>query len=39
VARILVKNGTARGVVLADGGEIRASRVASGIDAHVTFPS
>jgi phytoene dehydrogenase-like protein len=37
VARILVKDGTARGVVLNDGSEIQASRVASGVDANVTF--
>ncbi len=37
VARILVKNGAVRGVALADGTEIRAPRVASGVDANVTF--
>ena len=37
VARILVKNGTARGVALSDGTEIRGARVASGVDANVTF--
>ena len=37
VARILVKNGSVQGVALADGSEIRASRVASGVDANVTF--
>ena len=37
VARILVKDGQAAGVVLKDGTEIRAKRVASGADAHVTF--
>ncbi|HEX6107715.1 MAG TPA: NAD(P)/FAD-dependent oxidoreductase [Gemmatimonadales bacterium] len=37
VARILVKNGTAYGVALADGTELRATRVASGADANVTF--
>jgi phytoene dehydrogenase-like protein len=37
VARILVKDGTARGVALKDGTEIHASRVASGVDANVTF--
>jgi phytoene dehydrogenase-like protein len=37
VIRILVKNGHAVGVVLKDGTEIRARRVASGADAHVTF--
>src|SRR6266536_2099115 len=37
VARIMVKNGSVQGVALADGSEIRASRVASGVDANVTF--
>ena len=37
VARILVKNGSVQGVALADGTEVRAPRVASGVDAHVTF--
>lgn len=37
VARILVKGGTAQGVALADGTEVRATRVASGADANVTF--
>jgi phytoene dehydrogenase-like protein len=37
VARILVRNGVVRGVALADGTEIGAPRVASGVDAHVTF--
>jgi phytoene dehydrogenase-like protein len=37
VIRILVKQGTVQGVALADGTEIRAPRVASGADAHVTF--
>src|SRR3990170_684108 len=37
VSRILVKNGEAAGVALKDGTEIRARRVASGADAHVTF--
>ncbi len=37
VKRILVKDGAVQGVVLADGTEIRAPRVASGADAHVTF--
>ncbi|HEX6434528.1 MAG TPA: NAD(P)/FAD-dependent oxidoreductase, partial [Gemmatimonadales bacterium] len=37
VARILVKSGEAVGVVLKDGTELRARRVASGADAHVTF--
>jgi phytoene dehydrogenase-like protein len=37
VAKILVKDGAARGVVLRDGTEIQATRVASGADASVTF--
>ena len=37
VGRILVKHGVVQGVVLADGTEIRAPRVASGADANVTF--
>ena len=37
VAKILVKDGAARGVVLRDGTEIHATRVASGADANVTF--
>ena len=37
VTRIVVKNGEAAGVALKDGTEIRARRVASGADAHVTF--
>jgi len=37
VTRILVKNGEATGVALKNGSEIRARRVASGADAHVTF--
>jgi phytoene dehydrogenase-like protein len=37
VARIAVRNGEASGVVLKDGTELRARRVASGVDAHVTF--
>ena len=37
VTRILVKGGRAAGVVLKDGTEIRARRVASGADAQVTF--
>jgi phytoene dehydrogenase-like protein len=37
VTKILVKDGAARGVVLRDGSEIHATRVASGADAHVTF--
>jgi phytoene dehydrogenase-like protein len=37
VAKILVRDGAARGVVLRDGTEILGSRVASGADANVTF--
>jgi phytoene dehydrogenase-like protein len=37
VSRILVKDGAVLGVVLRDGSEIHATRVASGADAHVTF--
>ncbi len=37
VTRILVKGGQAAGVVLKDGAEISARRVASGADANVTF--
>jgi phytoene dehydrogenase-like protein len=37
VTKILVKDGAVRGVVLRDGSEIHATRVASGADAHVTF--
>ncbi|HUY40875.1 MAG TPA: NAD(P)/FAD-dependent oxidoreductase [Candidatus Dormibacteraeota bacterium] len=37
VARIVVKNGTATGVVLANGDEIAARTVASGVDMHHTF--
>jgi phytoene dehydrogenase-like protein len=37
VSRILVKGGQAAGVVLKDGTEIAARRVASGADANVTF--
>lgn len=37
VSRVLVKGGQAAGVALKDGTEIRARRVASGADAHVTF--
>jgi phytoene dehydrogenase-like protein len=37
VARILVKDGVVRGVALADGTEILAPKVASGVDANVTF--
>jgi phytoene dehydrogenase-like protein len=37
VSRILVQSGRATGVVLADGTELRATRVVSGADANVTF--
>ncbi len=37
VERIRVRNGAVEGVVLTGGEEIRAERVASGADAHVTF--
>jgi phytoene dehydrogenase-like protein len=37
VGRILVRDGVAQGVALKDGTEIRARRVASGVDANVTF--
>jgi phytoene dehydrogenase-like protein len=37
VAKVLVKDGRAVGVVLQDGTEIRANKVASGADANVTF--
>lgn len=37
VARILTQNGRARGVALADGTEFHASRVASNVDAQMTF--
>src|SRR6266516_4060886 len=37
VAKILVRDGRAAGVALADGTEFRAPRVASSADAHVTF--
>jgi len=37
VARILVEQGRAAGVVLANGDEIRASRVVSNLDANATF--
>jgi phytoene dehydrogenase-like protein len=37
VRRILVKKGRAVGVALADGTEVRGTRVISGADAHVTF--
>ncbi len=37
VAKILVRDGAVRGVVLRDGTEILGTRVASGVDANVTF--
>ena len=37
VARVMVRDGAVEGVVLIDGTELRAPRVASGADAHVTF--
>jgi phytoene dehydrogenase-like protein len=37
VAKILSDHGTVRGVVLRDGTELRATRVASGVDANITF--
>jgi phytoene dehydrogenase-like protein len=37
VSRILVRNGQAQGVALADGTEVHAPVVASGADPHVTF--
>lgn len=37
VVRILVRNGTVEGVALANGDEFRAPRVASNIDANLTF--
>jgi phytoene dehydrogenase-like protein len=37
VAKILVKDGAVRGIALADGTEILAPKVASGVDANVTF--
>ncbi len=37
VSRILVQNGTAYGVVLANGEELRARNVASGVDCRLTF--
>ena len=37
VAKILSRNGTVQGVVLRDGTELHATRVASGVDANVTF--
>ena len=37
VSRILVKDGRATGVVLANGDEVHANRIVSCVDAHVTF--
>ncbi len=37
VAKILVRDGRAYGVALADGSEIQGRQIASGADAHVTF--
>jgi phytoene dehydrogenase-like protein len=37
VAKILARNGTVQGVMLRDGTELHATRVASGVDANVTF--
>jgi phytoene dehydrogenase-like protein len=37
VGRVLVRGGKAQGVALVDGTEIRAAKVVSGADAHVTF--
>ena len=37
VAKIMVRNGRVEGVALEDGSELRAPRVASSADAHVTF--
>jgi phytoene dehydrogenase-like protein len=37
VSRIVVKNGRAAGVVLADGTEYASNTIVSGVDAHVTF--
>ena len=37
VARVLTREGAAYGVALADGTEFLAPRIASGVDAHVTF--
>jgi phytoene dehydrogenase-like protein len=37
VAKILTRHGVVRGVALRDGTELHATRVASGVDAHVTF--
>src|SRR5262245_45301226 len=39
VARILTRDGAAYGIALADGTELLATRIASGVDAHVTFLS
>jgi len=37
VERILIQHGKAHGVVLANGDEVRAKRVISGVDPHLTF--
>jgi phytoene dehydrogenase-like protein len=37
VTKILTKNGTVTGVVLANGDEFKAKTVASGVDCHITF--
>jgi phytoene dehydrogenase-like protein len=37
VARILTRDGAVYGVALADGTEVLGTRIASGVDAHVTF--
>lgn len=37
VTKILTKNGSATGVVLANGDELHAKKVASGVDMHLTF--
>src|SRR6266852_4414323 len=37
VAQVLTRNGAAYGVALLDGTEFHAPRIASGVDAHVTF--
>jgi phytoene dehydrogenase-like protein len=37
VAKILTKNGTATGVALTNGDEFYAKKIASGVDAHLTF--
>jgi phytoene dehydrogenase-like protein len=37
VGRVIVRGGRVEGVALTDGTELRATRVASGADAHVTF--